>query len=613
MCGITGWVSYERDLGNQPSILDAMTETMSCRGPDARGTWLEGHAAIGHRRLAVIDLPGGRQPMTEETASGAVVITYSGETYNYVELREDLRGRGHRFRTDSDTEVVLRGYLEWGDAVAERLNGMYAFAIWDARTERLVMIRDRMGIKPFYYYETADGVLFGSEPKAILAHPLAERRVELDGMRELIAFTKTPGQAIWAGMREVVPGTVVTVDRNGLRKRTYWRLTATEHTDDQPTTVARVRELLDDIVRRQLIADVPQCVLLSGGLDSSVTTALAARHLAPERVRSFAVDFVGQEDNFVADDLRGTLDTPFAHDVARHVDSVHEDIVLDHTTLADPDIRRTVLTARDLPMGLGEMDASLYLLFKQIRDRSTVALSGEAADEVFGGYNWFHNPLVQQANAFPWLAAVSASAPVSDPMQFVAPDARQALDIDGHLAQSYWDAVAEVDVLPGASEHERRMRVICYLHLTRFVRVLLDRKDRMSMAVGLEVRVPFCDHRLVDYVYNTPWSLKTFDGREKSLLRAASQDLLPDSVLRRVKSPYPSTQDPQYTASIQHQVKELLADQDNPVFTLMDRNWVGETSQLDPATMPMSSRYGLERVIDLALWLEMYRPELRLA
>jgi asparagine synthase (glutamine-hydrolysing) len=614
MCGIAGWVSYTRDLGNELATLDAMTETMSCRGPDARGTWLDRHAAIGHRRLAVIDLPGGSQPMTVETPAGSLVITYSGETYNFVELRAELRGRGHRFRTESDTEVVLRGYLEWGDAVAERLNGMYAFAIWDARTQRLVMIRDRMGIKPFYYYETADGVLFGSEPKAILANPMAERRVDLDGLRELTVFTKAPGQAVWSGMRELVPGTVVTVDRNGLHERTYWRLTATEHTDDRPTTVARVRELLDDIVRRQLVADVPQCVLLSGGLDSSAITALAARTLAPERVRSFAVDFAGQEDNFVADELRATLDTPYAHEVAKHVDSDHEDIVIDHVTLADPDIRRTVVDARGFPGGLGDMDASLYLLFKQIRERSTVALSGESADEIFGGYNWFHNPMVQQTDMFPWLAAMaSASAPISDPMRFLAPDARRALDIEGYLTQSYRDAVAEVDQLPGASEHERRMRVICHLHLTRFVRMLLDRKDRMSMAVGLEVRVPFCDHRLVEYVYNTSWSLKTFDGREKSLLRAATQDVLPESVLWRAKSPYPSTMDPQYAATLQQQAKEVLADKDSAVFTLLDRGWVNDITQLDPATMTIQTRHGLERVLDLAVWLDHYRPEVRMS
>ncbi len=265
MCGITGWVSFDRDLTRERETLDAMTRTMACRGPDASGTWVEPHAALGHRRLAVIDLPGGKQPMTVRTPNGAVTLVYSGETYNFTELREELVRGGERFTTAGDTEVVLRGYLRWGEAVADRLNGMYAFAVWDGREQKLVMIRDRLGIKPFYYHRTRDGLLFGSEPKAILAHPLAERVVDVDGLRESLSYCFTPGHAIWSGMRQVEPGTVVTVDANGLRERTYWRLETRPHPDDVATTVARVRELLDDTVRRQLVADVPRCVLLSGG------------------------------------------------------------------------------------------------------------------------------------------------------------------------------------------------------------------------------------------------------------------------------------------------------------------------------------------------------------
>ncbi|GLZ41379.1 asparagine synthase (glutamine-hydrolyzing) [Actinokineospora sp. NBRC 105648] len=609
MCGIVGWVGFDQDLTQARPVLAAMTETMACRGPDDSGTWLARHAALGHRRLAVIDLPGGAQPMAVDTPEGALAMVYSGEAYNFTELRAELAGRGHRFRTDSDTEVVLRGYLEWGPAIAERLNGMYAFAIWDARTERLVMIRDRMGIKPFYYHPTADGVLFGSEPKAILANPLAEPVVDAAGLRELFTFTKTPGAAVWAGMREVLPGTVVTVDRGGVREHTYWRLDAREHTDDTETTVATVRELLDDIVRRQLVADVPRCVLLSGGLDSSALTALAAGQLGAEQVRSFAVDFVGQAENFVPDELRATPDGPFVHDVAEHVGSAHEDIVLDTSALADPELRRRVVTARDLPLGLGDMDSSLYLLFKAIRQRSTVALSGESADEVFGGYKWFHQPEVQRADTFPWLAAQSMIPTRSG----LVPEVEALLDLPGYVADQYRSALAEVDHLPGADPHERRMREICHLHLTRFVRTLLDRKDRMSMAVGLEVRVPFCDHRLVEYVYNTPWSLKTFDGREKSLLRAATRDVLPRSVAERVKSPYPSTQDPRYTVELQQQVKELVVARDHALFDLVDHRAVEEMAQLDPASIGQMARFGLERVLDLAVWLDIYRPRVRLS
>lgn len=610
MCGITGWISFDRDLRASAEALDAMTQTMECRGPDDRGTWTEGPAALGHRRLAIIDLPGGRQPMTATTPQGTVALVYSGETYNYTELRAELVARGHEFRTDSDTEVVLRGYLEWGERLPERLNGMYAFAVWDGRVDKLLMIRDRMGIKPFYFYRTADGVLFGSEPKAILANPLAKSRVTLDGFRELFTFVKTPGHAVWDGMNEVEPGTVVTVDRSGLRSRAYWTLETRAHTDDRDTTIATVRGLLDDIVRRQLVSDVPRCTLLSGGLDSSAMTAIAARQLAErgESVRSFAVDFVGQAENFVADELRGTPDTPFVHDVARLAGTEHRDIVLDSHALADPEVRARVIRARDIPAGFGDMDASLYLLFRAIREHSTVALSGESADEVFGGYLQFFDEEARNADTFPWLVRMGRH--FGDDADVLRPDLSKRLDLAGYVADSYANAVRGIRRLDGESDFEYRMRRICHLHLTRFVRVLLDRKDRASMAVGLEVRVPFCDHRLVEYVYNTPWALKSFDGREKSLLREATADVLPQSVYDRVKSPYPSTQDPKYAVALQDHAKDLLSRPAHRVFDLVDRDRVARAANRDTPQIAQSSRRGLERTLDLALWLDMYNPEL---
>ena len=610
MCGITGWISFNRDLDQRRDVLDVMTETMACRGPDASGTWVDGPAALGHRRLAVIDLQGGAQPMSVRTPAGDVVLVYSGEAYNFTELREELRQAGEQFLTSSDTEVVLRGYLHWGEGLASRLNGMYAFAIWDGRARKLVMIRDRMGIKPLYFYPTGDGVLFGSEPKAILANPLAEGAVDADGLREMFAFVKTPGHAVWAGMREVEPGTIVTVDVYGVHARRYWRLETRPHHDDRDETVGHVRALLDDIVHRQLVADVPRCVLLSGGLDSSTITALSAKQLAEEgeRVRTFSVDFVGQTEHFRADAVRPTPDAPYVHDVAAHVGSDHADIVLDHGTLADPAIRRSVIVARDLPTGMGDMDASLYLLCKAIRERSTVALSGESADEIFGGYRQFHDPRVQRAHAYPWIAMDEMRFDAADTI--LHPDVSWKLDLADYRRHAYESAIAEVDHPSPENDLEYQMRISSYLHLTRFVRYLLDRKDRMSMAVGLEVRVPFCDHRLVEYVYNTPWALKTYDGREKSLLRGAARDLLPESVIQRVKAPYPSTQDWHYVLDVQMQARHLLGEPAHPAFDLVDRSWLEAAAGRDPRAITSADRQGLEWTLNLATWLDVYRPRL---
>ncbi|TJZ43471.1 asparagine synthase (glutamine-hydrolyzing) [Streptomyces piniterrae] len=638
MCGITGWISYDNDLTTQRRTLDAMTGTMACRGPDAAGIWLGTHAAFGHRRLAVIDIDGGRQPMSveadgrtptrptsaerdgrapaqpspaqptsiEHDGRTLLVTTYSGEVYNYRELRAELENLGHTFRTQSDTEVVLHAYLEWGEAFAQRLNGMYAFALWDPRTEELLLVRDRMGIKPLYYHPTPDGVLFGSEPKAIFAHPAARPVVDAEGLAELITFTKTPGHAVYKGMHELRPGHLVRVTRRGLTIKRYWALEAREHTDDLDTTIAHIRELLDDIVARQLIADVPLCTLLSGGLDSSAITALAARALTAAGsgpVRSFAVDFTGYTENFKADDLRGTPDGPYAHALAEHVRSDHHDIVLDTAALMDHGHRAAVLAARDLPNGFGDGDTSLFLLFKAIREQSTVALSGESADEVFGGYSWFHNPEAVHADTFPWAAAGVAgrfAGGTATREALLDPGLLGKLDLPGYEARRYREALAEVPYLDSDTGLQRRMREISYLHLTRFVQILLDRKDRASMAVGLEVRVPFCDHRLVEYVFNTPWSMKTFDGREKSLLRAAARDVLPDAVADRVKSPYPSTQDPRYAEALRAELKDLLADRDAPVRPLLDADTAARATA-DGATSDI--RPGAELVLGMDAWL----------
>jgi asparagine synthase (glutamine-hydrolysing) len=597
VCGITGWVDYERDLTKERETALAMTETMALRGPDDQGLWTDRHVALGHRRLAVIDIAGGVQPMSE----GPATIAYSGEAYNFRELRRELEAYGHRFRTRSDTEVVLQAYLRWGAELVDHLNGMFAFAIWDSRTEELLLARDRMGIKPLYYAPTPHGVLFGSEPKAILANPLIKPRIDDDGLSELLTLTKTPGNAVFRGMHEVVPGHIVRVTRDGVTDRRYWALSAREHTDDIPATVRHVRELLDDIVRRQLISDVPLCTLLSGGLDSSALTALADRALGADSVRSFAVDFVDESGGFIPDELRDTADTPYVHDVAKHVGSLHNDVVLSTDQLASPGVMDSVLRARDLP-GLGDMDNSLYLLFAEIRKHSTVALSGESADEVFGGYRWFHDPASVNADTFPWAATTFAGG-------------RELLDpgvnarADAYMTARYREALTEVPHLPSASPLERRMREICYLHLTRMVRLLLDRKDRLSMAVGLEVRVPYCDHRLVEYVFNTPWSYKIYDGREKSLLRGAVADTLPASVVRRVKSPYPATQNASYERAIRDRLGEIVTDPAAPVQAYVDQAAVREALRRPVGNASLQrDRIALERTVTLNDWLTAYRP-----
>ncbi|MCY1291436.1 Asparagine synthetase [glutamine-hydrolyzing] 3 [compost metagenome] len=472
-----------------------------------------------------------------------------------------------------------------------------------------------MGVKPLYYFPTPDGVIFGSEPKALLANPLVPRKVRADGLREILEMVKTPGHAVFAGMREVMPGELVKVGRGGLVRRHYWKLEAREHCHTLDQTIRHTRELLEDIVDRQIVADVPLCSLLSGGLDSSIITALASRKLLAagrENINSFSVDFVDHGIGFTGDAVRGTPDGPFVRDLVERIQSSHQEIVLDSRELADPTLRRRIVRALDLPPAYwGDMWPSLYRLFEEVRKHSTVALSGESADEVFGGYRWFHDPEAIRAETFPWLTSVTAR--YFDGKSLFDPGLLEQLQMQDFLRDSYAQAIAAAPLRPGESPTEQRMRQMSYVNLTRFVQTLLDRKDRMSMAVGLEVRVPFCDHRLVEYAFNIPWTMKAFDGREKSILRAATRDLLPESITERVKSPYPSTQDPAYERELRLAMASILADSNAPVRPLLDVERVRTTLDNPIGSIsPMYDRMGMELVVGLNTWISEYTVSLEI-
>ncbi len=609
MCGIAGWVDWQRDLTQDRGTAQAMTDSMKCRGPDAEGLWLSPRAALGHRRLAVIDIEGGMQPMSTDGAASPVVLTYSGEVYNFREVREELQSRGHRFRTRSDTEVVLRSYLEWGQECVTRLNGMFAFAIWDEEGQELLLARDPLGIKPLYYFSYRAGLLFGSEPKALLANPLFSAEVDGEGLAELFGLNKgrTPGHGVFRGLRELLPGSTLRVDRQGLRPDRYYQLSGRPHEDDLPATVATIRTLLEDSVERNLIADVPLCSLLSGGLDSSAVTALAAR--SPERhnggnLATFAVDFANNDAFFRSSAQRPSLDAPFVRLMVEHLGTKHTDVVLGPADLVGQ--QQNTLRARDLP-GHGDMDASLYLLCREVRRQSTVALSGEGADEVFGGYPWFHDPPPPSMRIFPWRTTIP------DIAELLSREARESIHLEEYVADRYTEALAEVPHVDGEQAEDRRIRELSYLTLTRYLPLMLDRKDRMSMAVGLEVRVPFCDHRLVDYVWNIPWSMRSTGGIEKGILRRAVADLLPAEVADRRKSGFPAIQDPAYDQALLARLKDWMADSSSPLDPLVDRQRLGATLN-DDRLAPVGWRRAralAKNLLEIDGWMRLYQVRIR--
>ncbi|MGX4692075.1 asparagine synthase (glutamine-hydrolyzing) [Streptomyces sp. JNUCC 63] len=617
MCGIAGWAHREGGpVREDPAVAGSMARTMACRGPDDQGVWADRQATLMHTRLAVIDIDGGRQPMTAPAGDPAgdeeppAVLVYNGEVYNFRELREQLAGLGHRFRTRSDTEVVLHAYLEWGEDCVERLEGMFALAVWDVRRRTLFLARDRFGIKPLSYAQVQDGLVFGSESKALLAHPAVRPVVDLDGLRVLFSMARAPGESVYRGIRELPPGHTLTYGPGGMVLRRYWQLEARTHEDDLDDTVRNVRELLESSVSRELVSDVPLSVLLSGGLDSSTVAALAARALAREggrRVRTTTVTYSGYSDNFQPDLVRSAPDAPYAQAVAEHIGADHLEIELTTTDLIDPAARRTVLRAQDIPAPFGDMDTSTYQAFAGVRGHSKVALTGESADEIFGGYSWVHIPDLAYQEQFPWVAFEQWHPGTREGLGqgLLSPAFKARLDMDAYYAERYSQAMTEIPRLSGEDPEQRRAREICHLHLTHWLPRLLDRNDRLSMISGLEVRVPFCDHRLVQYAYNIPWEMKTFDGREKSLLRAAAADLLPEQVLERPKAPFPVSQDATYTKALHQEFAEMLNDPDAPVLPLLDLEKARHviTPEGEAAAQDWLHRMNVEMALQVNAWL----------
>lgn len=601
MCGIAGWIDWEKDLSGERPVLEKMAHAIRHRGPDADGFWLSERAALAHRRLIVIDPEGGLQPMVYRQGDRVYTLTYNGEIYNYLELRRLLQERGHVFKTNSDTEVLLHTYLEWGEDCVRHLNGIFAFAIWDEAEQKLFLGRDHLGVKPLFYTERGSAVLFASEIKALLAHPAVKPELDQDGLAEIFGMgpMRTPGVGVYKDVKEVRAGHTVVFTREGKRITRYWELKSKPHTDDVETTAERIREILEDTVRRQLISDMPLVAMLSGGLDSSGLTAIAGKELSREgkTLHTYSLDFVGSDRDFQEDLLHRDLDQPWVERVSEHVKTEHHTIVLDADELLEHML--VPLRARDLP-GIGEMETSLYLLFREMKKDATVALSGESADEVFSGYPWFHQEEFLNARTFPWLVSTGFISKV------MSPEALEKARPDEYVTARYEEAIAEVPALPGETALEARQREMSYLFITRFLPFMLDRKDRTSSYVGFEVRVPFCDYRLVEYLFNVPYKMKTVDNIEKGILRRALKGYLPDDVLYRRKSAYPTAQNPNYFQAVKRWMKEILTDANSPILPLIDKKKVeavidGKTDLNDGRITKL-----LEYLIQVNMWLKEY-------
>ena len=385
MCGIVGNVNFRENISNNRNIIEKMTNTIEKRGPDEKGVFLDKHCNLGHRRLSIIDIENGKQPMSTTIDGVTYTIVYNGQIYNTEELRQNLSANGFEFRGHSDTEVLLKSYIFYGKNVCKYLNGIFAFAIWNSKKEEIFIARDHFGIKPLYYSFSENNLIFASEVKSILAYPDTKLIIDKIGISELFGIgpVHSPGITPFKGIDELEPGHFLVYNKNSFIKEQYWKIKTKEHTDDFETTCENLRYLIKDSIERQLVSDVPLCCLLSGGLDSSIITAYASKYYKEkynEKLSTFSVDYVDNDKNFVKSDFQPNSDNYYIDLMVKEFDTNHTKIVLDTEELYGA--LEDSMIARDFP-GMADIDSSYLLLFKEMKKYVKVALSGECSDEIF--------------------------------------------------------------------------------------------------------------------------------------------------------------------------------------------------------------------------------------
>ncbi len=576
MCGIAGFCSFdqkytasEKQSEYCTEILKNMRLSLACRGNDQTGEYLRKNVGLSHTRLSIRDISGGAQPMVRTRDCAEYAIVFNGEIYNTDELTRELTAAGYEFETTCDTEAILYAYMEYGVKCVDRLNGIFAFAVWDGVKNTLMLARDRAGVKPLFYTIQGGELIFSSEIKGLFAHPRVKPKITPDSLREIwgIGPARTHGCGVFDGVSEIVPGCFALFGERGAEFHRYWDLKSEVHTDSYKDTVDKVSFLVRDAITRQMISDVPVCSFLSGGIDSSIVTAVAAEFMkkSGSRLNTFSFDFKGNDKYFSSNSFQPERDRPYVDIMLSHINTNHTYLECDEKELAD--LLYDAMKAKDLP-GMADVDASMLYFCSLVKKKNKVALTGECADEIFGGYPWFYREDLLKGEGFPWSKNISVRECL------LRDDIIKKLELENYVSDRYKEAVKQVPRLDGESPEEAKRREITYLNIKWFMQTLLDRMDRTSMYSGLEARVPFADHRIMEYVFNVPWEMKRRDGIEKSLLRDAFADIIPHELLYRKKSPYPKTYDPAYEKLLRERLTAMVNAPDDPVNEFIDKEKV---------------------------------------
>lgn len=611
MCGITGFVNLTKDISKQQNIITNMNETIKKRGPDEDGYYYEKHVVLGHKRLIVIDPNGGKQPMTAFYNNCKYTIVYNGQLYNTKDLRNELIENGFSFKTYSDTEVLLKSYILWGYDVVKKLNGIFGFAIWDTRKQELFVARDHLGVKPFYYTIHDNTFIFSSEIKAILAYPGIEAKLDEQGICELFGLgpAHTPGVVAFKNILELKPAEYAIFNSSGLHTEKYWHMVSKPHEDSLKTTCEKTKFLLEDSIQKQLVSDVPLCTFLSGGLDSSIITLYAANYYKNKKLgplTTYSVDYKDNDKNFVKTDFQPNSDNYYIDIMKNKLNTIHKVVMLD-----TPELAKTLedaMIARDLP-GMADVDSSLLLFCQNVKPEATVTLTGECSDEIFGGYPWFFRDDALNSGTFPWSIALT------ERQKLLNPNISKKINLKEYVDYRYYESLKQVEILDCDSMETAQKRKISHLTMNWFMQTLLDRSDRMAMYNGFEIRVPFCDYRLAEYVWNIPWEMKALNGREKGLLRYIMKDVLPEEIVERKKSPYPKTWNPSYLFAVKQMLEKIMSDKNAPINKLLNKEYILEILESNGTafTRPwfgqlMTGPQLMAYLCQVNMWLEKYCP-----
>lgn len=611
MCGITGIINFKKNIKNQETILKKMMNTLFHRGPDKQNMYISNNALLGHDRLIVVDPSGGNQPMRKLIHNNEYIIVYNGELYNTEDIRTDLKMKGYNFDSYSDTEVILTAFIEYGIECVKMFNGIFAFSIYDKKNNLVYIARDQMGVKPLFYTKVNDTILFASEIKSLFKYPNIKPIVDRNSLTELFSIGPaiSPGSALYKGIKELPPSHYAIIKDDQIIIKEYWHLEAKVFNESIDECVYNTRNLLTDSIRKQLISDVPVCTFLSGGLDSSIISYVASEVFKNKNMKltTYSIDYTDNDKYFKSSLYQPTSDNYWAQEMANILNTNHIKVELEQEDLFNA--LEDAVIGRDMP-GMVDIDSSLFLFCKEVRKDFVVALSGECADEIFGGYPWFTRKEFINLNTFPWSNSLSNR-------KIILNDSLKNLEIEEFAANKYNETISKVPHLPNESKEEYRMKELFYLNLRWFMVTLLNRKDRMSMANSLEVRVPFADIRLVEYAFNIPREIKLLKGREKGLLRKAFEGLLPDDIIYRKKSPYPKTYNPKYTDLVCKCMDKILKDKTSPILELIDYKIVKEIIDTRCKSYPipwygqlMTGPQLLAYLIQINIWLEKYNVEI---